>query len=438
MNPDHAQNVPPVRRLGPATHPSPLSGPGLRFVDDEERVLVDVDDARVRNAIESGRPLQSFERAGPRARLFFEPGRVTAGIVTCGGLCPGLNNVIRGLVLTLWHHYGCRRVLGFRYGYEGMSSNRVEDPLELDPARVASIHEHGGTILGTSRGPQDLDDMAAVLDTFGVDVLFAIGGDGTLRGAAALDAHLAERGRPVAVVGVPKTIDNDLNYVSRSFGFTTAVEAADRVLTGAHAEAEAARNGVGLVRLMGRHSGFIAANATLASADVNFCLVPEFPVAVDGPHGLLAAIRRRLEQRRHALIAVAEGWGQDLLRDADVGRDASGNRKLVDCGTWLRDRIRADFAARDEHVDIKYIDPSYVIRSVPANSFDAEYCLALAHHAVHAAMGGRTGILVGQWNQAFTHVPIDLAVSEPCRIAAEDPLWQRVLESTGQARLFAG
>ncbi|MBK8978056.1 MAG: ATP-dependent 6-phosphofructokinase [Planctomycetes bacterium] len=422
-----------VRHLGPATRRSPLCERVRCFVGDQDRVLLDANPAELAREVAAGREPLSFEIAGPRETLYFDPGHVTAGIVTCGGLCPGLNNVVRGLVLALWHHYGCRDILGFRYGYEGLSSQRAADPIRLTPELVEPIHEHGGTMLGTSRGPQDLDDMVATLDRFGVDLLFTVGGDGTLRGALALCERLRNHPRPVAVVGIPKTIDNDIQWVTRSFGFTTAVAHSDLVLTAAHAEARAARNGVGLVKLMGRHSGFIAAHATLASADVNFCLIPEVDVPMDGEGGFLQALETRLDERRHALVVVAEGFGQhELAGPGGVAHDASGNPKLQDCGVWLRDRIRAYFQARRKHVDVKYIDPSYVIRSVPAGSRDAEFCLALAYHAAHAAMSGRTATMIGHWHERYTHVPMEMAVAGRRQLRTDDPLWQRVLETTGQ------
>lgn len=425
-----------ILRLGPARHPSPLRARRSRFIDDRERVLVNAETEVLLPLLEAGRIPPSFEVAGPRERVFFEPGRVTAGIVTCGGLCPGLNDVVRAITLTLWHQYGVRRILGFRFGWHGLSAKAPEAPLQLDPDAVSRIHDSGGTVLGTSRGPQSLDDMIDTLTREGVDMLFAIGGDGTLRGAAALDARLRTRRIPTAVVGIPKTIDNDIHWIDRSFGLATAVEAADLAIAGAHAEARGVWNGVGVVKLMGRRAGFIAAYATLANNDVNFCLVPEFPVSIDGERGLLRALEKRLAARRHAVIAVAEGFGQDLLQDLPREQDASGNDKLADIGPYLVERIKTHFAALGEPVAMKYIDPSYIVRSMPANSHDAELCTALAQHAVHAAMTGRTGLVIGRGNGRYTHVPIPLAVATPRCIPADAPVWQRVLDTTGQTELL--
>jgi len=421
-----------VRTLGECRHPSPLAGrPGHEpFVDETRRVLLCSD---VTELAAPGAPARAFEPAGPRERIFFDPARLTCGILTCGGLCPGLNNVVRAIVLRLSHAYRVRRILGFRYGYAGLAHPELHEPRVLAPDVVESWHERGGTALGSSRGPQDPGRMVESLQRLDVGLLFVIGGDGGLRGASALAGEIARRGLAVGVVGVPKTIDNDLQWTWRSFGFETAVDAARGVLEAAHEEACGAWNGVGLVKLMGRHSGFIAAHATLASGDVDFCLVPEVPFALDGPGGLLTALEARLAVEHHALVAVAEGAGQELLpAGAPPARDPSGNVKLKDVGTFLRDRITAHLATTRIDGVVRYIDPSYTIRSLPTNSFDSQLCLAFGQHAVHAGMAGRTDVLVGVWNQRFTHVPIPLAVAARRRLDPRGELWQRVLESTGR------
>jgi 6-phosphofructokinase 1 len=420
-----------VKSLGACRHPSPLAAPAHEpFVDEARRVLLCSDTVQLGGM---GSPPPSFEPAGPRARIFFDPGALTCGVLTCGGLCPGLNNVVRAIVLRLAYAYRVRRIYGFGYGYAGLAHPDVHEPRLLVPEMVEHLHERGGTALGSSRGPQDLDRMVDTLVRLDVKILFVIGGDGGLRGASALAGALVRRGLPIAVVGVPKTIDNDLQWTWRSFGFETAVDAARTVLAAAHEEARGAWNGVGLVKLMGRHSGFIAAHATLASGDVNFCLVPEVPLVLEEPGGFLAALEARLAEKHHAVVVVAEGAGQDLVADGTPARDPSGNVKLKDIGIFLRDRILAHFAAKGIDGAVRYIDPSYTIRSLPTNSFDAQLCLALGQHAVHAGMAGRTDVVIGVWNQHFTHVPIPLAVAARRQLDPRSELWQRVLESTGQA-----
>jgi 6-phosphofructokinase 1 len=382
------------------------------------------DEARVRYQVETGTgkdlpPDIFFERAGPREKLFFEPGQTKAAIVTCGGVCPGLNNVIRSTVMEFYYAYGVKKVHGIRYGYAGLNPKVGLPPLELTPRSVSDIHEKGGTVLGSSRGKQPSSLMADFLAEQNVNVLLCIGGDGTLRGAQQIAREAQSRGLQIAIIGIPKTIDNDVMYISRTFGLTTATEKAHEILDCAHSEARSAYNGVGLVKLMGRDAGFIAAGATLASQEVNFCFIPEVPFVLDGENGFLEALRRRLEAAHHAVVAVAEGAGQDLIRQLPAD---------------LKEKIVAYFKQRGVPAEVKYFDPSYFVRSVPANCEDALLCDLLARNAVHAAMAGKTNLVVGFWNGVFTHIPISLAVSEKKRVDPEGLLWTSVLATTGQPR----
>jgi 6-phosphofructokinase 1 len=415
-----------IDRLGECRFPSPKIGIG--FVSDEEKILYHNRWSDMHQVLEAGKTPPSMEAAGPRERIFFEPAWVKAGIVTCGGLCPGLNNVIRAIVMSLYHHYGVKTVYGFRYGYEGLSSRFDHLPLELTPESVDGIQELGGTILGSSRGPQEPADMVNTLEQRQVNLLFTIGGDGTLRGAQAIHQEAIRRGWPLAVIGIPKTIDNDISFIQTSFGFETAVAEAKRSTNGAHSEALGARNGIGLVKLMGRDSGFIAAFSTLVDNQVNFCLVPEVPFSLEG---FLLALKARMIRRGHAVIVVAEGAGQNLLAESGE-RDASGNLKYGDIGLFLRDRIKEYFKREQMEINLKYIDPSYTIRSLPANPRDSAFCLLLGHNAVHAGLAGKTNMVVGYWNNTFTHVPIALAVSSRRKIDPRSWLWSSVIASTGQ------
>lgn len=416
-----------IDRLGTGRHPTPLSLVEGVADPDLDGVLV----SPLLSALGDGTP-PAFELAGARSLLHVDPGRATLGVVTCGGLCPGLNDVIRSVVMTAHRRYGVRRVLGFRYGYAGIAEPDLA-PLELTPDVVDDIHHHGGTLLGSSRGPQDAAVMVDRLVELGIDGLICIGGDGTLQGARVLVGEIARRDAPIAVIAIPKTIDNDLRWVERSFGFATGVEEAGRAIDAAHAEARGARNGVGLVKLMGRHSGFIAAHAALAFADVNFCLVPEVPFRAEA---LLEALTKRLSARGHAVVVVAEGAGQELITQGrTLGHDASGNERLADIGTWLRDTVAVGLAAAGVDATVKYLDPSYAIRSCPANASDAEFCAALGLNAVHAALAGRTNAMIGYWNQHFTHVPIRAVTSGRRQLLPASELWQRVLQATGQPPL---
>jgi 6-phosphofructokinase 1 len=415
-----------VSRLGECRIPSPMSD--IHFVGDDEHVLYHSNLNEIEALREAGKRPPYFEMAGPREKIFFDPSKLRCGIVTCGGICPGLNDVIRAIVMGLFYHYGVKRVFGFRYGYEGLAPKYGHVPLDLTPEGVERIHEWGGTILGSSRGPQDISAMVDTLVRMNVGILFTIGGDGTLRGAQAITEEIGRRNLKIAVIGIPKTIDNDISYVQMSFGFETAVTEAKTAIYSAHTEAVGARNGVGLVKLMGRESGFIAAYAALAYNDVNFCLVPEVHFTLGG---FLKALRERLERRSHAVVVTAEGAGQELMEGTQE-RDASGNIRLGDIGVFLREQIRIYFQKAEIELNLKYIDPSYTIRSMPANPHDSAFCLLLGHNAVHAGMAGRTNVVVGNWKNEFTHVPIPLAVSERKRIDPTGRLWRNVLASTGQ------
>ncbi|MES1172616.1 MAG: ATP-dependent 6-phosphofructokinase [Bacteroidota bacterium] len=428
-----------VRNLGLCRFQSPIVGRlgrgALHDVGRADRVLLDDRLSGVAAPSLADRP--AFELAGPRDRIFFDPAVLRAGIVTCGGLCPGINNVVRGMVLELTHAYGVKEILGFRYGFEGMVARHGHEPMRLGPAQVESIHQQGGTVLGTSRGGQDAGDMVDTLGALGIGVLFVIGGDGTLRGATKIVAELERRRLPIAVVGVPKTIDNDIHFIDRSFGFESAFAAAGDAIRSAHVEAVGARNGIGLVKLMGRHSGFIACHAALACTDANFVLIPEVPLRMDGDRGFLQSLERRLALRGHAVIVVAEGAGQELCVDSTgAATDASGNKRLKDIGIVLRDRITTHFQQRGTEITLKYIDPSYQIRSVPASPSDSVYCWNLARNAVHAAMAGNTEMLIGQWHGRFVHVPFPLATRFRKQVGLQDDLWMSVVESTGQPVSF--
>jgi 6-phosphofructokinase 1 len=428
--PDKSTSMEPkdfeVKKLGDCTRMSPMQG--VCFTDDGDSVLYHTQFSDLEPYLEKGLKPPAFEMAGPRQSIFFDPEVLSCGIVTCGGLCPGLNDVIRAIVLSLYHHYGVRKVLGFRYGYEGLNPAYYHSPMELTPEMVDGIHQKGGSVLGSSRGPQDPKVMVDTLIHLGIGILFTIGGDGTLRGAEALASEIERRNLKISVISIPKTIDNDICNVDMSFGYETAVAETRRSTTTAHVEAIGARNGIGLVKLMGRESGFIAAAASLANNEVNFCLIPEVEFSLDA---LLRALEKRLRQRGHAVIVVGEGAGQNLF-EADLGEDASGNRKLGDIGHLLKERIGQYFKAQNMEITLKYIDPSYMIRSTAASAADSAFCLQLGQYAVHAGMSGRTNMLVGHWNNQFTHVPIPLAVLARKKVEPDGKLWASVLASTGQ------
>ena len=432
-----------VASLGPPRYESPLADyvadrdTNEHYVDEDDRVLFHDTVSQLEQLGRSPQALPSFEPGGPRRRLYFPPGATKVGIVTCGGLCPGLNNVIRGLVMELATHYQVPEAIGFRHGYAGLVPGGAE-PVRLTAEMVQDVCDQGGTMLGTSRGAQDPQVMVDRLVELGIDVLFVVGGDGSMRGAGSITATLRERNLPIGVIGIPKTIDNDIPFIGQSFGFVTAFSAAAKTISAAVTEARAAVGGVGLVRLMGRHSGFIACYAALANQVADFVLIPEVPFGLDGPSGFLHTLHQRVKERGSAVVVVAEGAGQDILTAmASAETDASGNRRLADIGLHLKAAITTYFTEQASPLTLRYFDPGYLIRSVPADPHDAVYCLRLAQAAVHAGMAGRTDMVVGRRHNRFIHVPIRHVVTEPNRVAPDGDLWLSVLESTAQPMVMA-
>lgn len=418
-----------IQRLGPTKLTSHL--PYRTWADDKIiKLFVDSELSE-----ELSEPvLLELEAAGPRKRLYFDSSRAKCAIVTCGGLCPGINDVIRALVMEAHHAYNVPAILGFRYGLEGFIPKYGHQVEELTPAKVSNIHMFGGTMLGSSRGPQSPEEIVDTLERMNISVLFIIGGDGTMKAASAIQNEIHSRNLKISIIGIPKTIDNDINFVSQSFGFETAVYKATEAIQCAHTEAEGMPNGIGLVKLMGRESGFIAALATLALKEVNFVLIPEASFTLHGEGGLLPALEDRLRTRRHAVIVVAEGAGQHLLQKS-AATDASGNPVLGDITTLLRDEIKTYLEERNVSFAVKCIDPSYIIRSVPANANDRVYCGFLGQHAVHAAMAGCTGMVVAKLQDRFVHLPLEIVTRRRRKLNIQSDLWRAVLESTGQGKL---
>lgn len=373
-----------------------------------------------------------FEQAGPREMIYFDPGQTRAAIVTCGGLSPGLNNVIRSLFLEMHHHYGVKKVIGFKYGYRGINPVHGNEPVHVTKDYVRNIHNQGGSVLGCSRGAEDPTLIVDRLREMEINIIFCVGGDGTLRGAHAIHEEVTRRGLDIAVVGIPKTIDNDIPFVYKTFGFDTAVGVVKQALGSAHVEAVGTPSGVGLVKVMGRDAGFIAAYSTLASGEANFCLIPEVPFDLHGPGGFLECLERRVRERFHAVVVVAEGAGQHLFSDTERDRDDSGNVLHKDIGLLLKQEIGAHFRKVGLFRHVKYIDPSYLVRSVPANASDAIFCNNLARHAVHAGMAGKSDLVIGVWHGTYVHVPMSMVIGERKRINPESYLWRDVLAATGQ------
>jgi len=429
-----------IKQLGKPTIESPLKLSNkygdrrVNYIDDSERVMY-YNELRQLKEFKNFITAPSFEKAGPRRYLYFNPPQIKCAIVTCGGLAPGLNDVIRALVMELYWIYGVKSILGIRYGFSGFISKYGYEPIELTPDKVSEIHQFGGTILGSSRGRQDEKEIVDYLLKMNISILFCIGGDGTLRAAHSIYKEITRRKLKIGVVGIPKTIDNDIAYTDKTFGFETAFSKAAEAIKAAHSEAKSAFNGIGLVRLMGRHSGYIAANAALALKEVNFVLIPEVKFDLFGERGLFEQIKKRLLSRKHAVIVVAEGAGQEyLVKDnTKIEYDASGNVKLNDIGLFLKDAINKYFKEQNIEISLKYIDPSYIIRSLPANPSDSIFCGALAQNAVHCGLVGKTDVVIGHHQNHFIHIPIETAISYRKEIDPESELWFNVLEATGQS-----
>jgi 6-phosphofructokinase 1 len=429
-----------IPTLGKPKIPTPVQkraqgAESIHFVSDEDRIVIEVDDSQITRKVKAGQNLPYFQLAGPRAEIFFDPSKLKCAMVTCGGLCPGINDIIRAVVLELHYGYGVENIFGIRYGLQGFIPRYGHELIELTPKFVTNIHDRGGTVLGSSRGPQDINEVIDSLERMNIGLLFMVGGDGTLAAANRIAETIQSRKLKIGVVGIPKTIDNDIYMVSRSFGFDTAVDVATNAIISANNEAEGYPNGIGLIKLMGRHSGFIAATAALAQQDVNFVLIPEVDFDLEGPNGLLKALETRLVQRRHAVIVAAEGAGQKFFKRDKQERDASGNIKLKDIGIYLKESIARHFYKQGIEISIKYIDPSYMIRSLPANANDRVFCNFLGRNAVHAGMAGKTNMLIGHWNNQFVHVPMKLIAGKRKKVNPQGSLWRSTLEATGQGSL---
>jgi 6-phosphofructokinase 1 len=424
-----------IDTLGEAKIPSPL--PFGRFIDDSQTLNMYICQEMLED--ESSTPMYyAFEEAGPRERIYFDPSKTKCAIVTCGGLCPGINDVIRAIVMEAYHNYGISSVLGIRFGLQGFIPKYGHEVWELSHTTVSEIHEFGGTILGSSRGPQPPDEIVDALDRMNVSLLFMIGGDGTMKAASAIAEEIKHRKNKISIIGIPKTIDNDIYLVSRTFGFDTAVTKATEAIRCAHIESLGAPNGIGMVKLMGRESGFIAAEASLALKDVNFVLIPEDRFELYGDNGFLNKLKKRISNRGHAVIVVAEGAGQDIYRkemqenNIQLATDPSGNPILGDICSLLQKKIKDFFQEHNIPITLKFIDPSYIIRSIPANANDRVHCGFLGQNAMHAAMAGKTDMVISKLHDRFIHLPLHLVTQKRRKLNIYSNYWRSVLESTGQ------
>jgi 6-phosphofructokinase 1 len=429
-----------IETLGKPSIQSPIKmakkrGEGIAYYVNDDQLI------RLNTSVMPGnqnaiRKTEALECAGPREMIYFSPAHVHAGIVSCGGLCPGLNDVIRAVVRCLWYRYGVNRISGIRYGYLGFLPEHQFEIKRLDPSVVDDIHKLGGTFLGSARGGgREVVKIVDTMERLNLNMLFTIGGDGTQRGTMDIAEEIDKRNLKIAMIGIPKTVDNDFALIDRSFGFNTAVAKAVEVVTAAHTEAVSGINGIGLVKVMGRDSGFIAAHTALASHEVNFVLIPEVPFNLEGYNGFLSHLEERLKKRSHAVIIVAEGAMQDkLLKEKKT--DAGGNIKMADVGVYIRSRIIKYFEEKKIEINLKYIDPSYAIRSATANPDDSIYCERLGNAAVHAAMAGKTKLIIGLVNNEFVHLPIKTVITHRNKIDPESSLWRDTIDAVNQPAMM--
>jgi len=402
----------------------------------------DDDDDEECNVGRAGINAEAFVLAGPRAEISFDPSISKAAVVTCGGLCPGLNTVVRELAMCLSRQYGVQQIVGIPQGYRGFLY--PEEWKSLDETVVQNLHNQGGSMLGSSRGGHDTDAIVDSLVKFGINLLFVVGGDGTVRGAAKIAEEVKRRGLAISVACIPKTIDNDIPLIDRTFGFESAVEAARDAINVANTEAEGFPFGLGVVKVMGRNSGFIAMHSALGSCVADLVLVPEVDFYLDGKGGIVDHLYERLLAHDKAVVVVAEGAGQKLMAELGAAgeevKDASGNVLLDDIGPWLCKQLKQRLDERLEKASVhgdkltlKYVDPSYMVRGIPPNTADNLYCLQLAHNAVHGAMAGFSSFIVGSVNTKECYVPIGLVANKRNVIdTSHQSLWEMVVFSTGQ------
>eukprot|EP00611_Tribonema_gayanum_P031998 TRINITY_DN93_c0_g2_i1.p1 TRINITY_DN93_c0_g2~~TRINITY_DN93_c0_g2_i1.p1 ORF type:complete len:506 (-),score=167.86 TRINITY_DN93_c0_g2_i1:425-1804(-) len=376
---------------------------------------------------------RAFLRAGPRAKLHFDPTTVNACIVTCGLLCPGLNSVIHHLIDTLKNNYNAGKIYGIRGGWGGFWDPE-KPPIQLCQSKdLEFLQSRAGSILGCSVGGFDVKKIMQFLMDKQISHMYVIGGDGTHRGAHRIAVECIAMGLNIAVAGIPKSVDNDIDLVDRSFGFMTAVEEAQNAIRSATIEAKCnLPNGIGIVKLMGRSTGYLAAYATMASGDVDLCLVPEVEIRLDGPDGCLPHLERVVQTKGYAVVVISEGAGQAQLSEVAAEARSKG-APLPSVGQYMKSQIEKHFASKGKTATCKYIDPSVSVRSVAANAFDQILCMQLAQNAVHGAMAGYTAFAAGVVNNRTVLIPItEIVDTSPKGLNPRGRTWERVLCITRQ------
>jgi len=407
--------------------------PGRHFVNPDELVMGHIITNDSKQAARDSETANGCFRANATRHIYWDPKDVRAAIVTCGGLCPGLNSVVRELTDCLYNEYGVKDILGMRGGYHGLSNPEELTPMYLTPKIVNEIHMKGGSVLMAGRGGNDCIRIVDKLKERDINMLFVVGGDGTQSGAHALFLEARKRKMPISIVGVPKSIDNDVMYFDKTFGFESAVAEAVSVIRGSFVEATSANRAVSIVKLMGRDAGFVSMYAAVASNLVDLCLIPEVDVKLQD---VLAYVDKVLAQKGYMVVAVAEGAGQNFVESEGV--DPTGHTKYGDVGVFLRDAINEHLKRSDDGGRSFYFDPSYMIRAVPANPIDHIFCSRLSRDAVHTAMRGYTGVCVGPIHNIIIIMPMNNIASRQKTVNVHRNMWQVCVHQSGMPQQLAG
>lgn len=405
--------------------------PKMNFLNPDELVMGHI----ILNDSKAGSRRQEIANGCVRAnaceKIWWDPADVRAAIVTCGGLCPGLNSIIREVTMCLWHQYGVRHITGIQFGYNGLSNPELYAPKHLGPKAVREIHMKGGSVLKAGRGGLEAERICDNLEKMGVNMLFVVGGDGTQAAGNLLYEEARRRNLQLSIVGVPKSIDNDILFFDKTFGFDTAVSAACNVIRNGWVEATSCEKGVGIVKLMGRDAGFVCMDAALSSTIVDLCLIPEVSVKMED---IMDHIDETLQRKNFMVIAVAEGAGQEHVATGKV--DATGHTIYGDIGTHLRDSVNKHLKPSGGRCF--YIDPSYIIRSVPIDPNDHVYCSRLARDAVHSAMRGYTGVVVGPIHNVICMIPMQLIASGKRHVPTKSSNWQACVQVCNMPKALSG
>uniref|UniRef100_A0A7S1RYX3 Phosphofructokinase domain-containing protein n=1 Tax=Alexandrium catenella TaxID=2925 RepID=A0A7S1RYX3_ALECA len=412
-------------------NPMAVAWPNMNFLNPDELVQGHIIMNDSKQASRPSATSKGCVRANACKEIWWDPSEVRAAVVTCGGLCPGLNSIIREVTNTLWHQYDVRHIYGIQAGYNGLSNPEKHKPIQLSPDKVRDIHMKGGSILKAGRGGFNPEQICDRLERLGINMVFTVGGDGTQHASHLLYEEAKRRNLDISIVGLPKSIDNDILFFDKTFGFDSAVSTAADIMRNGWVEATSCDKGVGIVKLMGRDAGFVAMHAALASTIVDLVMIPEVNVKLED---VIEHIDSTLARKNFMLIAIAEGAGQEFVATGE--KDATGHTKYGDIGTFLRDEINAHLKKSGGRSF--YIDPSYIIRSCPIRPNDHIYCSRLARDAVHCAMRGYTGVCVGPIHNIIVIMPSELIASGKRRVKLTSSAWQSCVQSCNMPLSLTG